>query len=393
MTLTSASPHPPARVTWRGMLALAALFLTTRAVLLVVAATAPQTNPSPVPWLSVPQVRWDGGHYLSILKNGYPPVINSVVAFFPGYPLAAWPLAQVLHPEIALVVTSHVTALAACLLLYGWAVPRIGSAATLAGMALLLCYPPAMFFSVAYAEGVFFLAIALAVHFTAAGRDAPAALAAGYATLTRPTGLVVALLVWCCAIARGAPLRRAAWLLLLGVFACGGILGYELYLWGTYGRADAYFAAQETWKPVEDSRYWYHVATLRPIIKPALTPLRVIAKGQFDLLLDPWTWNTFWNVALLTLACLGLWRPGGMPRVWFWLPILQFLMGWAQDPANGARLVGIARYQLVAFPCFLWLGAALATRRRGWLLILICAAMFALQAIYLRLFCNWVLVS
>jgi hypothetical protein len=75
------------------------------------------------------------------------------------------------------------------------------------------------------------------------------------------------------------------------------------------------------------------------------------------------------------------------------LPILVFLEAYLPDPDRGSRLIGNARYQLMALPAFPLLASWLAAPRLAPARYLLCAGMLALQCVYIRLFVNWILVG
>ena len=108
-----------------------AAFVGTRALIWIVASHAPQDRSrTQYCWYDVPTARWDAGHYLYILENGYPPLVNGhlparplsdAIAFFPGYPLVARPLARFMNHDAALVVLTHVASFVGMGFLYLWA--------------------------------------------------------------------------------------------------------------------------------------------------------------------------------------------------------------------------------------------------------------------------------
>jgi len=376
-----------------------ALFALTRVIVLVAAYTAPQdrTRPqAPQWWPEPPMIRWDAGHYLRIMEAGYPPQINDTTAFFPLYPLLARPLVCLFPPGVALVVLSHLAATGAMVLFYLWCRRAADEAVGFRAVLLLSTFPTAMFLSTGYSEGVFLLWVALALWFIQGRHWWPGALTSALATATRPTGLALAV-VFCLsawAADRGRPLlRRLIRLAALGVLSVSGLIVFRVYLWHHYGRIDAWEAAQVYWSRPAVQDPLRKLFLLNPIVKPALRPIRCVLRGEFPRLLDPWTWNMTMNVAVLAVAGIGLVRPGPFPRLTFLLPIFIFLMAYLPDPFLGTRLVGIARYQLAALPCFALLAAPGWLGRRRLALGALAPAGMLLQVQYMRQFCNWILVS
>lgn len=376
-----------------------ALFALTRIIVLVAAYTAPQDRTRPEArgwWPEPPMIRWDAGHYLRILEAGYPPQIGDTTAFFPLYPLMARPLAYLFAPGMALVVLSHLAATAAVVLFYLWCRRAAGDAAGVGGVLLLSTFPTAMFLSTGYAEGVFLLWVALALWLMQRGCWWAAAAVSALATATRPTGLAVAALVCLAAWAAGSarPLgRRLVRIAGLGMLSVSGLIAFRMYLWHHYGRIDAFEAAQVSWSRPAVKDPVRKLVLLNPIVKPALRPIRCVLGGEPGRLLEPMTWNMLLNVAVLLVAGIGLARPGPLPRLTFLLPILIFLMAYLPDPFLGTRLVGIARYQLAALPCFALLAVPGWLGRRWLALGVMALAGVLLQVQYMRQFCNWVLVS
>ena len=109
-----------------------------------------------------PLCRFDGVHYRSIIEGGYqylpPPMSRPItsrrqveqnIAFFPLYPLFCQPLTKILNTQVAMILTTHLCALAAAIVLYLWVRWRIdekaaffsvcGRLLSAAGLLLQLC--------------------------------------------------------------------------------------------------------------------------------------------------------------------------------------------------------------------------------------------------------------
>lgn len=409
------------------LLALTA-FAATR-LLVNVAALATPVDPARsearAPWWSpLPLVRWDAGHYRRILTAGYPCDLSDTAAFFPGYPLATWPLAQVFDADLALVATSHVAALFGVVLFFDWCRRLADARTAFWSVALLSCFPTAIFLSAAYAEGVFLACVAATLWLLERGRTWPAAAACAFASLTRPTGLALAAVValWdllrttavtpgpdangqrmrvagaprCTAPARAGTPRPRRWAraALVGLVASSGFAGFSAYLVLHYQRLDAPGAVQAFWLSPPNRHPWVRALTLQPVVGAALKPVRCLVNGPWAELAHPRTWNQAINLTIVVLALAGLRAPGPVPRLAFLFPLLVFLMAYLPDPVSGGRMIGIARYQLVALPCFLL--AAHRLVERGWTVALaaLAALMLAMQCgMYAPGFVNWILVS
>jgi hypothetical protein len=374
-------------------------FLCTRAIILAVALLAPQdrTRPdAPAWWSDVPLVRWDAGHYGRIMMDGYPAEITDTAAFFPGYPLFARPFALLFAPGVALIVASHVAALVCAVLFYSWARRCTDAQTALWAVMLWSCYPPAMFLSAGYADAVFVMCVAAALWLLQRQQFWLAAAVTAYATATRPTGLALAAVVVIYAMVYGPrpplPRRLILWGA-IGLITISGLIAYELFLWQHYGRPDAFFAAQVSWAPTVAKHPWHRILTLTPVIQPALQPVKSVLRGDFGALLEPTTWNATFNLLALIVGIVGLCRPRRIPRIVFLLPIFVFLLAYLPDPVKGGRLVGIARYQLAALPCFALLAGWRLLRRWPVVFAVLLVALFFLQCLYVRGFCNWILVG
>ncbi len=386
---------------WGGLAGTVAVFALTRCFVLWIAFHVPHP-PATTRYVlpESPLIRWDAGHYLWIAQHGYHglPCDSEALAFFPGYSLVARLFIPFMRADVAMVVVTHLAALIGLMALYAWSHRHAGAFAAFCCASLVCCYPPAMYFSVGYADAVLFACVAVTLLLLERGWLLPAALVCGFATLTRPTALALAAVVvlhaW---LARtGTSLvRRLLLMLCLGTVSVSGFLAYQGYLWHLYDRPDAFFAAQQNWHAHPDpANPIFKILTLKPVLHPMFRPFKYIARRQWDRLFEPPRFaNPFFNLVILVLAVWGLRRPGTVPRVFYLLPILVFLMGYLPDMANGGRLIGIARYQLIALPCFLLLTRWMLARWRGWGVAVLCLLLLAYQGYYIHLFACQVLVS
>ncbi|NIL99014.1 MAG: hypothetical protein GTO62_18400, partial [Planctomycetales bacterium] len=176
-----------------------------------------------------PLARWDSGHYREILVSGYRPgtPVSPTAAFLPLYPLIARPVAYWLGPDGALVAVSNVAALIGAFFLYAWSKSYTDPPTGFWCVILATAYPPAMFLSAGYSDGLFFLEVAMALWLLQRRRVLLAGCVSGLATGTRPTGLALAVVVlawaWVHAARRRWPSRLIR-LLLLGSVSVSGFL-------------------------------------------------------------------------------------------------------------------------------------------------------------------------
>jgi hypothetical protein len=346
----------------------------------------------PVPWrvyenefLNLP-ARWDTGWYMDVATDGYKwmPARSSVqqnIAFFPMYPMLMRYGALFLGRELMWtgVLISWVSFFCALVYLYRFARERFDADAARAGIALLATYPFALFFSTAYTESLFLLALVGAFYHFERGELWQTAGWATVAGLSRPNGCLLAVPLALIAVRPLWPLnwRQLRWRDWLGiadrlaVAALPGVamLCYSTYIyfltghplrwasqnaaWGrVYRGLDALFAEQA--QTISDYGLYTYAATR------TVDALHIVAV----LFIIVSVWPVFRRIGLPYAVLLGI------------NVVPPLLMG---------GLVSMGRVTAVLFPTFLWLGAAVpATHRAAWL------AVFAmLQAICAAAFFTW----
>ena len=326
----------------------------------------------------VPLCAWDSKHYSRILTEGYSAdQIEPLIAFFPEYPLLAWPLAQVTSPELALLIVANACSVIGLILLFQWARGVVGERMAFTAPVLAAAFPPAMFFSAAYVQGPMLLMVSLALLFMQRSQWFGAGLASGFATALHPTGVAVAMMV---GIAMWVSRVRWTTMAPVMVISVGGLLAYQGFLWARYDRFDAYLQAQSAWSVTEDDG-----ASGRSDGPPASTQVDSNSSRWIDSLPAPLqkltslgAWNKLWLLVILALTVVGFIRPGPIPRALFVLPLVIFLLGYL--PGKGARVTSIARLETVAAPCFVL--AALLLGRWWRISIAIVVVLVIMQAWY-----------
>lgn len=228
-----------------------AIFLSSRLITLAVAHVARLIKPQP---LTAVLSRWDGQHYLQIVREGYPPTLpggtggaaQSVHAFFPGFPMVVRGVVAVtgLAPNTAGVVTTIAMATVAAALIWLLARDLAGEEVATRAVLLFSFFPGSFVLGMIYSEGAFLAfsaACLLALH---RRRWIPAGLAAAAAGATRPTGLV---LVACCAWAAvEAVRRRREWMALAApALAPVGFVAWSVFLAAHTASATSWLRSQQ----------------------------------------------------------------------------------------------------------------------------------------------------
>jgi hypothetical protein len=187
--------------------------------------------------------RWDSVWFLRIAEHGYGAHANDA-AFFPLYPGLTGGLGRVLggHYVLAGIVVSLVAGVAAFMLLYRLAEPRLGADGARRAVLYLAVFPTALFLGAVYSESLFLLLVVGAFFLAERGRFAEAGVVAGLALLTRPSAAALVpplvLLAW-----RAGGLHVVARLAVAPVL----FLAYPLLLWWQVGHPFAFLSAQHHW--------------------------------------------------------------------------------------------------------------------------------------------------
>jgi hypothetical protein len=321
--------------------------------------------------------RWDSDFFLRIAEDGYD---SASAAFFPLYPAVVGALGRVLlgHYVLAGVLASLAAALAAFVLLYRLAEPRLGADGARRAVLYLAVFPTSLFLQAVYSEALF-LALALGAflfaerrHFVAAG------IVTGLALLTRPAGL--ALLPALAVLAWQAPDRRRA----LGALGAAPLLfaAFPLVLWIQLGDPWAFLDAQERW-----NRELSPAGPLGGVWEG----VRAVFQGDTPVGADPMharAVNAQGLVALVLFAVLTVvaWRRFGAPYGLFATLSLALPLS---VPSDRWPLLSLPRFGLVVFPFFLAL-AALGGRPRVHAAILSCSALLLGVAVTQWALWQWV---
>ncbi len=237
---------------------LVAIFVASRVVIVLAATVAEHLiprNPGLNPGADGPILRsltsWDGWYYLGIVAGGYraDPVVDaySNVAFPPLYP-ALVKLLSLPFPAYAglvSVLVSNVAFLLALGLLVRLGTPYLGRRRATLAAGLLVIYPFASAFAMAYTESLFLLLMVASFLAVERGHRAWAGLFFALTVLCRLQGLALILPLAILMLRQDGwrPKPSLAWLL-VGPIAAVGFLGFIATVTGS---PTAFLDAQQAW--------------------------------------------------------------------------------------------------------------------------------------------------
>jgi len=344
---------------------LVALFVASRLLVVIAAFVAEALIPRNrllVPGADGPILRsltsWDGWYYLGIVRDGYQADLvsgaYSNIAFPPLYPmivrLLSWPIPG--SEGIVAVLVSNVAFLAALALLVRLGTPYLGRRRAAMAAGLLVIYPFASVFAMAYSESLFLLVMVAAFLAAERGHRAWAGVFLALTVLCRLQGiaLVLPLLILMLRQDGWRPRPSLGWLL-LGPLAGVAFLGYIAAVTGT---PTAFLDAQQAW-----GREGIGGAAPDGTIAAMFTPY------QGALI-----------VTLLATTFLLIFRRADRLRLEYWFVPVLFI---AAELSSGS-LEAVGRITMLAFP-LVWI---LANRRslfarRAWPMVSV--GLFAIIAV------------
>ncbi|MCB0881606.1 MAG: hypothetical protein KDC33_05235 [Thermoleophilia bacterium] len=296
---------------------------------------------------------WDTSWYLDIAQHGYDHytdlagAVYTNLPFFPLVPVVMKAgIALHVNPFVFALVVNNLAFLGALVGLRRLTAERFGERradVVTWGTAL---FPPTVYASMAYTEAVT-LALAVAAGYLAhRGRIGWAACVASAATLARPPGVLVAVLVALIAFDRGGPTaaraRRAAVALVPAALTLGAYLAWMQL---TRGAWNLPFVAQEAWKR---GPLVVGVITYLPV--EVGDSIRALARGDFYHWWVP-VWRQSIGVAVYAWLLVRLYRMEGWRSPWVLYTAATFAL-----PLASGSLTSMTRFGLLAYP-LAWAGA------------------------------------
>jgi hypothetical protein len=358
------TPPLPARViawlrtgvAWADVRFAAVLLLATRIPPILIGLLAVATigigtpvgyQPYENPLLNLP-ARWDAIWYTQIAAFGYTfdgnPLRQQSIVFFPGFPMAIHVVNRFMggHLFYAAWVVALSAFTLAILRFLRLARHHLGERAATDSVWLLASYPFAVYYSAAYSEGLFLLAVCavfLAMHEQRFGSAALWGLAAG---LTRPNGWLLTIPIVLLAFYRQPwPTTAREWLRRAMPVAApaAGTLLFTVYLYFQFGDGFVWIEGQQAWGRVYRGLHLFAADRLLYIRDTGL--VQYLFDQPIDVL----------NTAAALLALALVWpisrrlgpAYGALVAVMVLPPLLM----------GGSTSIG--RMTSVLFPIFIWL--------------------------------------
>jgi hypothetical protein len=307
--------------------------------------------------------RFDAGHYLGIAAHGYAVHHPAETAFFPLYPgLIRFVGFFVGSDALAGTAISTACLLTALILVHRLTELELGKRAANATVLLMAFAPLSFFFSAVYTESLFLMLSVGALLAVRQGHPRRAAVLAGLATLTRPTGFLLAIPLAIAVLRRDRRVdRRLAWALLPIAVLAGYLVALAM-------------AGFPLLAPLHAEASWER-ETVGPLIAAVVAAAKAVGGATAIIsghgaVYAPSRFGPFSVHAesvvlfgVLVLVCVLLrrcWR--SLPLEYSAYALLTVAMCMS-SPAVGQPLISFDRYALTIFPLWMVAGAWVAKRR------------------------------
>ena len=301
---------------------------------------------------------WDTTWYLDIARHGYVHDTGQVgtiftnLAFFPLLPaVMALFLAVGINPFLGALVVANLAFLGVLVAFQALTAPRAGAATTTRAVWALALLPSAVYCAMAYTESIALLCAVLAALAAVRGRYLLAGLVAAVGSLSRPTGVLVVLLIGLLALQSSPDLvlrvRRAALTAVPSVLALGAFLA-----WMAVERGSPLL-------PFRAQRAWDRGQLGSGLVTSAPGEIR----AGWDHVVNG-TGGAAWHATIRDLVFLALalwlltrlWRTeGGLRSPWVAYSVVVLAV-----PLSSGTITSMARFSLMAFPLMWpladWLG-------------------------------------
>jgi Gpi18-like mannosyltransferase len=309
---------------------------------------------------------WDGAWYVRIAEHGYSYHASeqSSIVFFPLYPACIRLVGFLFGTDgdrIAAILVTLVAGFVAATMFHQWCSARLSPSASRFAVACLLVYPYGWFlYGAAYADALF-LAIAISAFVMLdRGRPVAAGVLGALASVTRPTGITVAIGLIAVAFFKRREIADAGRTAYAGVLiSLSGLTAWATYLAIRFGDPLVFAHNEGTWGQSPGVRTWLKFEFFDHLLHDS-----VPASSRFVL-------GAVTAVIFCCLIPAVVRRFGWSYGIYTSLAVLFPMIG-------SASFIGTGRYMLGAFPAFGVLGAKLEDHPGArWFLMLGAVAMAA----------------
>ncbi|MBU1118456.1 glycosyltransferase family 39 protein [Patescibacteria group bacterium] len=323
--------------------------------------------------------RWDSGWYLSIAENGYyvsGSAEPSNIVFFPLYPLLMRYIGNLLGGNhlIAGMLISTAALFFACIILYFLAKKDLTkSSLAYRSVLYLLIFPYAFFLVCVYTESLFLLTVLASLYFARKDKWFFAGTFAALATATRPTGIIL-ILVLLVEYFEQREFRVKSIkpnILWIGLTPLG-IGAFMYFLYAKFGDPLLFAKAQEAWGRSTDLSITGFIKTFFTYLHDFVTYSQEFAAYYFTNAFDFLSFVIFFILSIVIFFKL---RKSYGVFMFFSLIMASMTQSY----------ISMGRFTVVLFPAFIFL--AKITRKEPWKsLYLILSIM--LSVIIIMLFVN-----
>ncbi len=320
---------------------------------------------------------YDGSYYQSVIENGYEydPDRASIIAFAPGYPIAAECFRRLTgcSTQLALVATANAALALALVVLSVYLrtrYPEEPLTARLTILTLIGLWPAGFFFRMAYSESLFLLMLALLLlGFARRWPVAVLALIAGTATGIRPVALAATAAVVAYVLtdpSRGSIRKRIVTSAALVPLACWGLLAFMGYQYVRFGTPTAFAVSHQYWafyspQPGDIPDKFTRLALAEPIWN-AYVPGSSRNWARYDATGVPAIGVTFWNPIFFAVAAVAVafgWLRGWLSRPELVLGVALLFIPYVTR-ADEMLMGSQARFAVVVLPAFVVMGRGLS---------------------------------
>jgi Gpi18-like mannosyltransferase len=337
------------------------VFVVSRGIVLV-AAHAALRQPVGARDFMVPMFRWDAAWYAKITEQGYEYADDGVqhnIAFFPLYPWLTRLLVPLMPGEddrpiwLAQTLLSHLGFLVGLFFVYGFT-RRLGNESAAAwAICFVAFFPPAMFFSAGYPEGLFLALVSASGVALLRDRIVLAAGLIGLAAACRPTALAfVPTLLYCGWKRYGQTSGRFWRLTAVGLLSISGGVLFASFLAYRFGSPFVYTRNFEAWLDSHRLYDWGDMLVCQPWINRGEHFVKAWRDGPVDIrhVLEPAWLTLVWIPVILVISVNGLIFDRTALRKFYWIGIFLFLIPYVSSRGTPPTFEAIGRYLSVAYP-------------------------------------------